>query len=129
MLDGFQEFMTHLSSQLPETFSLEDERAEDSSTLRAAYLWSLLQMIHEDLNKLCRRNPCGLLGVHSIEAINRSFEEVQRLLRDNRETGYLAKLDVARQPTHADALVAVSSYKCALRAFRIESLREDPYSF
>jgi hypothetical protein len=127
-MHSIEEFIIHMSSQLPEQFFLEagEPTPEQSASLKAVYLWSLLQIIHDDLNSLCRRNPKGTLGPMSIAAVHRAFEQVEALLGDSEAAGYLATM--SESPTHADALVIVSLYRSALRYYRVNQLKEDPFT-
>ena len=130
-MEAFNEFITHMSSQLPEHFFNHSTELQpgDYEALKAAYLWSLLEMIHDDLNALCRRNPNGLLGLMSIETVNRAFAQVRELLGDNPGAGELTELQPLASTTHSDALVSLSMYKSALRQFRVDHLKQNPYSF
>ncbi|HEY9793210.1 MAG TPA: hypothetical protein V6D22_22610 [Candidatus Obscuribacterales bacterium] len=127
-MHSFEEFFTHMSSQLPDRLFCDsaEPTPEQSASLKAVYLWSLLQIIHDDLNSLCRRNPNGNLGPMSIAAIHRAFEQVEALLGDSGAAGYLVQM--SEQPTHADALVIVSLYRSALRWYRVNQLKEDPFT-
>jgi hypothetical protein len=132
-VDPFQEFLTHMASQLPDEFFKEEpipqtQEEAQNAALRAAYLWSLLRLIHEDLNALCRRNAKGILGLRSVQAINRTFEEVRYLVAGTGREVLLGLLGEQELPTHADALVMASLYRSVLRRYRIEHLGEDPFS-
>jgi hypothetical protein len=131
IVDSFAEFIDHVSAQLPDHYfvGLPDEQLDTSVGVRAAYLWSLLQLIHEDLNALCRRSPAGILGQMSIRAINKAFIEVKQLLDKESPALFLSLLNDSEPPMHADALVMVSLYQAALRGFRIDKLGEDPMAF
>jgi hypothetical protein len=110
IVDSFAEFIDHVSAQLPDQYflGLPDEHVDTTATMRAAYLWSLLQLIHEDLNALSRRNPNGVLGQMSIQAINKAFREVKQLVDNEGPALFLSVLDETEPPMHADALVLVS---------------------
>jgi hypothetical protein len=136
-MHAFHEFFDHMSSQLPETFFGEagdtqlehaEHSAEHAALLRAAYLWSLLDIVNDDLNSLCRRNPGGILGPNSVAAINKAFAEVRTLITNGGERiCTLDKLDEQNPVAHADALTMVALHRAALRQYRIEVLNEDLY--
>jgi hypothetical protein len=130
MMESFREFLDHMSSQLPDNFlSQTDEQSNCDLAMRAAYLWSLLQMIQEDLNALSRRSHHARLGPMSVETINRAFGEIKELIADDYLTSFLPSLDPGNPPTHSDALMTVAIYKQCLRRFRVDKLQEDPFRF
>ena len=119
-----------MTSQLPDNFFKESTESQSSDfVMRAAYLWSLLEMIQEDLNALSRRANHARLGPMSIETINKAFVEVKDLIADDVATKFLPVLESVCPPTHADALISIGTYKQALRRYRVEVLGEDPYRF
>ena len=104
------------------------QQPEGKDRMKAAYLWSVLDMIHADLNALCRRNPRAQLSPMSIKTINRAFGEIEDLLAPAGLEDLVGMLDADEPPAHDDALVALALYRSALRRFRIEALGENPYS-
>jgi hypothetical protein len=130
-MDAFQNFVTQMVSQIPERQFAETDDAQpnEHAALKATFLWSMLELIHEDLHALCRRKPNGKLGEASVTAVNRAFEGVKRFLTGTPHGEYLGVLVPDGETTHADALMVLSHYRSALRWYRIEHLNEDPCAF
>jgi hypothetical protein len=95
----------------------------------ASHLWSVLEHMHAEANALTRVHPQEFLSAQQIELTNGSLRQVVRLLEVHGHATHLKLIDQSEPPTYTEALLLIGMYKGAVRAFRLNILKELPYSF
>jgi len=92
-------------------------------------LWTSLDATHREMNSASRNSANVCMSETQVTSMNGLFQQIIGLLEQTDDPKNLHLLQTDTCNTYSDALLILGQYKAALRSFRVQVLKEGPFSF